>query len=179
MGGQGEAFHASAGSSVFGGGNFEKKLWEQAATRRFVGRLNAENAENTENRWSGSGAPQEKPSSKEGPRRTSTQNSAASTRQSSSGKHESDLDASNTSRPGKRHPDLPAGIEKVLADRISSREVANEILGLARSASPSEDEVKKAYRKKAMQWHPDRQQNHDFTEDATAMFQKVKEAFDY
>lgn len=49
-----------------------------------------------------------------------------------------------------------------------------EILGVSRSASA--DELKKAYRKKAMQWHPDR--NPDQKELAEAKFKEIAEAYE-
>ncbi|KAH7823108.1 putative Hsp40 [Monocercomonoides exilis] len=49
-----------------------------------------------------------------------------------------------------------------------------EILGVSRSAS--EEEIKKAYKKQALKWHPDR--NRDNKEKATEMFKKIGEAYD-
>mmetsp|Transcript_91681 Transcript_91681/g.296647 ORF Transcript_91681/g.296647 Transcript_91681/m.296647 type:complete len:158 (+) Transcript_91681:52-525(+) len=48
------------------------------------------------------------------------------------------------------------------------------VLGVARTAS--DDEIKKAYRKAALQWHPDK--NPDNKERAEAMFKMVAEAYD-
>ena len=48
-----------------------------------------------------------------------------------------------------------------------------EILGVSRSASG--DEIKKAYRKLALKYHPDRNQGDD---DAVAKFKEASEAFD-
>jgi curved DNA-binding protein len=53
-------------------------------------------------------------------------------------------------------------------------ESAYEILGVAETAN--DDEIKKAYRKLAMKWHPDR--NPDNIEEAEKNFKRVKEAFE-
>ena len=50
-----------------------------------------------------------------------------------------------------------------------------EVLGLAKGAS--EDEIKKAYRKLAMKYHPDRNQG-DKAKEAEAQFKEVKEAYE-
>uniref|UniRef100_A0A087WPZ9 DnaJ heat shock protein family (Hsp40) member B2 n=1 Tax=Mus musculus TaxID=10090 RepID=A0A087WPZ9_MOUSE len=49
-----------------------------------------------------------------------------------------------------------------------------EILDVPRSASP--DDIKKAYRKKALQWHPDK--NPDNKEFAEKKFKEVAEAYE-
>jgi len=46
-------------------------------------------------------------------------------------------------------------------------------------ADPSEEELKHAYRKMAMRWHPDRPHNRDKAAEATEQFQAAKEAYDY
>ena len=48
-----------------------------------------------------------------------------------------------------------------------------EVLGVARDAS--EDDLKKTYRKLAMQWHPDRNQGNA---EAEAKFKELNEAYD-
>ena len=48
-----------------------------------------------------------------------------------------------------------------------------EVLGVAREAS--EEALKKAYRKLAMKWHPDRNQGN---KDAEAKFKELNEAYD-
>ena len=50
-----------------------------------------------------------------------------------------------------------------------------EVLGLAKSAS--EDEIKKAYRKLAMKYHPDRNQG-DKAKEAEEQFKEAKEAYE-
>ena len=49
-----------------------------------------------------------------------------------------------------------------------------ELLGCSRSAT--EDELKKAYRKLAMKWHPDK--NKDNRKQAEEKFKKISEAYD-
>mmetsp|Transcript_18686 Transcript_18686/g.46687 ORF Transcript_18686/g.46687 Transcript_18686/m.46687 type:complete len:666 (+) Transcript_18686:578-2575(+) len=76
----------------------------------------------------------------------------------------------------KRHPEIPADLDLELP--VKSEKQACELLGLDVD-DYDETRAKKAYRKKALEWHPDRQQNHEYIEDATRMFQKIKEALDY
>jgi len=49
-----------------------------------------------------------------------------------------------------------------------------QVLGVSRTAG--DDEIKKAYRKAALQWHPDK--NPDNKEQAESMFKKVSEAYE-
>lgn len=49
-----------------------------------------------------------------------------------------------------------------------------KILGVDKGAS--EDDLKKAYRKLAMKWHPDKNPNNK--KDAEAMFKQISEAYD-
>eukprot|EP00927_Polykrikos_kofoidii_P043608 TRINITY_DN37690_c0_g1_i1.p1 TRINITY_DN37690_c0_g1~~TRINITY_DN37690_c0_g1_i1.p1 ORF type:complete len:954 (-),score=157.45 TRINITY_DN37690_c0_g1_i1:191-3052(-) len=59
------------------------------------------------------------------------------------------------------------------------RETYLDLLGFGPLAEPSAEELKQAYRKMAMRWHPDRPHNQSCAEEATKMFQAAKEAYDY
>eukprot|EP00746_Dinoflagellata_sp_MGD_P037628 gnl/MRDRNA2_/MRDRNA2_19041_c0_seq1.p1 gnl/MRDRNA2_/MRDRNA2_19041_c0~~gnl/MRDRNA2_/MRDRNA2_19041_c0_seq1.p1 ORF type:complete len:267 (-),score=51.27 gnl/MRDRNA2_/MRDRNA2_19041_c0_seq1:181-981(-) len=61
---------------------------------------------------------------------------------------------------------------------VTSRNEALKLLGFPANACPSDAEVKAAYRRAALEAHPDRIQNHQRQEDAKAMFQSVQQAFD-
>ncbi|CAM9710621.1 unnamed protein product [Chrysoparadoxa australica] len=52
-----------------------------------------------------------------------------------------------------------------------------EILGLQRNPAPDEDAIKKAYRKLALKWHPDRQPAEN-KEQAQEKFQEISHAFE-
>jgi hypothetical protein len=57
--------------------------------------------------------------------------------------------------------------------RAANRVCFYELLGVERTATA--DEIKKAYRKKALEWHPDK--NLDRMEEATQMFKDISEAW--
>ena len=50
-----------------------------------------------------------------------------------------------------------------------------KLLGLDKSSNPSDDTIKKAYKKKALKWHPDR--NRDNKEEAEKNFKDISEAY--
>eukprot|EP00928_Gymnodinium_smaydae_P100394 TRINITY_DN9839_c0_g1_i1.p1 TRINITY_DN9839_c0_g1~~TRINITY_DN9839_c0_g1_i1.p1 ORF type:complete len:596 (-),score=156.22 TRINITY_DN9839_c0_g1_i1:197-1834(-) len=58
-----------------------------------------------------------------------------------------------------------------------SRADALQCLGLG--PDPSLEVLKKAYKKAAMQWHPDRPHNHEKKEEATQKFQEARKAYEY
>ena len=49
-----------------------------------------------------------------------------------------------------------------------------QVLGLNRKDNPTKDDIKKAYRKLAKEWHPDRNKS----EEATSKFQEIQKAYD-
>jgi len=61
---------------------------------------------------------------------------------------------------------------------VTKRSKALYLLGLDPIRTPTSTELRSAYRKAAMECHPDRAQNHSRQEQAKDLFQKVKEAFD-
>ncbi|CAE7943932.1 unnamed protein product [Symbiodinium sp. KB8] len=62
---------------------------------------------------------------------------------------------------------------------IHKRYEALFLLGLEPGRLPSASELRSAYRKAALESHPDRQQNHSRQEEAKQLFQRVKDAFDH
>lgn len=61
---------------------------------------------------------------------------------------------------------------------VTSRFEALMVLGFPSHARPNEKEVRAAYRRAALESHPDRTQNHNRQEDAKAMFQRVHQSFE-
>lgn len=66
-----------------------------------------------------------------------------------------------------------------LVSKVECRESDLMILGFARTAKPTPEELKKAYKVMAMRWHPDRPHNRDKNTEATANFRSVKAAYDH
>lgn len=62
---------------------------------------------------------------------------------------------------------------------ITQRSKSLYLLGLDLYRTPAPAELRTAYRKVAMECHPDRAQNHSRQDQAKDLFQKVKEAFDF
>lgn len=62
---------------------------------------------------------------------------------------------------------------------LTKRSKALWVLGLDPYASPSASDLRSAYRKAAMESHPDRAQNHTREAQAKELFQQVKDAFDH
>lgn len=56
---------------------------------------------------------------------------------------------------------------------------AQALACLELAGNPSQDEIRKAYKKAALRWHPDRRQNHDKAEEAKERFQEVRAAFEF
>lgn len=68
---------------------------------------------------------------------------------------------------------------RLLVSKVECRESDLMILGFARNAKPTPEELKKAYKVMAMRWHPDRPHNRDKNSEATANFRTVKAAYDH
>lgn len=54
-----------------------------------------------------------------------------------------------------------------------NQSLSQQVLGVSRDASQSE--IKKAFRKKAIRWHPDKNENKEFAE---KKFQRINEAYE-
>eukprot|EP00928_Gymnodinium_smaydae_P074754 TRINITY_DN57781_c0_g1_i1.p1 TRINITY_DN57781_c0_g1~~TRINITY_DN57781_c0_g1_i1.p1 ORF type:complete len:488 (+),score=63.31 TRINITY_DN57781_c0_g1_i1:54-1517(+) len=76
-------------------------------------------------------------------------------------------------RQSSRPPPPRTNIE---ADRKLTRRSALSVLGL--DGTTSSEDLRKAYKKSALQWHPDRPHNHECTDEAKQRFQQVQEAFE-
>eukprot|EP00929_Paragymnodinium_shiwhaense_P088797 TRINITY_DN49102_c0_g1_i1.p1 TRINITY_DN49102_c0_g1~~TRINITY_DN49102_c0_g1_i1.p1 ORF type:complete len:1122 (-),score=242.06 TRINITY_DN49102_c0_g1_i1:161-3526(-) len=97
--------------------------------------------------------------------------------------------------PPPPNPPTPAGGSRGASQRSHQQQEppkgANSSQGLTRPAAlaclgltgkteseVTSEDLKKAYKKQALRWHPDRQQNHGCAEEAKQRFQEVKAAFD-
>ena len=70
---------------------------------------------------------------------------------------------------------------KLVAIRSKAREQKNlnhyQVLGIASGSKATEAEIKKAYRRQSMKWHPDKhQQNKDSKARANTTFKRLNEA---
>lgn len=61
---------------------------------------------------------------------------------------------------------------------VGGRSEALQLLGFQPFTRPDPAELRAAYRKACLKWHPDRRHNHACPEEATHQFQRVKAAFD-
>jgi len=105
-----------------------------------------------------------RPGSKEGARQSNTNG-----QQEEQQRGESSRNHTRNKRPNnKKAPFLSQG----------SRMNALRVLGFPPNARPTIQELKAAYRKGALEWHPDRAKNHNNAEQATEKFQQVRQAFD-
>lgn len=60
-----------------------------------------------------------------------------------------------------------------------TRQSALACLGLPPTGFATADELRQAYKRAALRWHPDRRHNHSQPEEATRRFQEARSAFDY
>jgi len=68
---------------------------------------------------------------------------------------------------------------EIPARYVSERESDLYLLGFSQYSRPSALDVRTAYRRAAMECHPDKMQNHQRAGEAKELFQRVKEAFDF
>merc|ERR1711904_254894 len=108
---------------------------------------------------------------RESSKKTQEKSRSSSKSSTNTGPATSSSSQQSSSKPPPPPPPRPA--------RPTSREAYLELLGFAPDADPGAEELKKAYRKMAMQWHPDRPHNRERSAEATEMFQAAKEAYDY
>lgn len=67
-------------------------------------------------------------------------------------------------------------MDKQAIDKQFNSDDYYEILGLSRACN--DDEIKKAYRKLAIKWHPDKHQDEAMKKQAEEIFKKVGEAYE-
>lgn len=70
-------------------------------------------------------------------------------------------------------PPLPREVGRL------SRTAALHCLGFGVAAHPTLEELRKAYRQQALQWHPDRLANHGQEQSAKHRFQELRDAFEH
>lgn len=85
--------------------------------------------------------------------------------------------AASASRPAPRGEQrAPPKRPRLAAQALTSGQ-ALRCLGLAPSGRPTSEEVRGAYRRAALRWHPDRRQNHGREAEATQRFQAIRDAY--
>lgn len=67
---------------------------------------------------------------------------------------------------------------KAPTSKGSTRSLRLQALGLPPDSNPTPEELRAAYKRAALQWHPDRPHNHERVEEAAAKFRQAKEAYE-
>ena len=73
----------------------------------------------------------------------------------------------------------PSGFRPPFRPEATERGKALKVLGFPPNSSPSAEEIKRAYRRGAMEHHPDRPENHAKREEAEEKFKALGNAFKY
>jgi len=81
-------------------------------------------------------------------------------------------------RPSSQQKSRPPSGSQAAGGKAAITYTADALACLGLDAKPSAEELRKAYKKAALQWHPDRRQNHDCAETAKRKFQEVRAAFE-